>query len=264
MRIFFLSGLPRSGSTLLANILAQNPGTHATATSGMLDVMFMVRNRWDGLIEHKAMDKAESDSRKRNVLLGILAGYHGHVNEDIVFDKSRGHLAHIEMLEWVLGDRVNIIATVRDIPEILASMELRWRDASRTGQVEVEKENYVQMQTVQGRSEVWMRPGQVVGLSMNRLRDAVMRGYGDRIHLVEFDDLTNYPDEVLDQIYQFTDIPHFEHDFGAVIQSTQEDDRVHDMDLHKIRRVVAPIEPRALKVLGQETVRKYSGLEFWR
>jgi len=264
MRIFFLSGLPRSGSTLLANILAQNPGTHATATSGMLDVMFMVRNRWDGLIEHQAMNEAESDFRKRNVLLGILAGYHGHVNEGIVFDKSRGHLAHIEMLEWVLGDRVKIITTVRDIPEILASMELRWRDASRKGQVEVEKENYIQMQTVQGRSEIWMRPGQVVGLAMNRLRDAVMRGYSNRIHLVEFDDLTAKPAETMGALYDTMELPHFEHDFGAVMQTTHEDDRVHDMDLHTIRRVVAPVEHRALKVLGQETVRKYSGLEFWR
>ena len=96
MRIFFISGLPRSGSTLLANILAQNPDIHTAGTSGMLDVMFVVRNRWDRLIEHRAMNAQESDWRKRNVLLGILAGYHGHVNEGIVFDKSRGHLARRE------------------------------------------------------------------------------------------------------------------------------------------------------------------------
>lgn len=35
-KYYFISGLPRSGSTLLANILAQNPRFHATATSGIL------------------------------------------------------------------------------------------------------------------------------------------------------------------------------------------------------------------------------------
>ena len=35
----FISGLPRSGSTLLANLLAQNPRFHSTATSGILNGM---------------------------------------------------------------------------------------------------------------------------------------------------------------------------------------------------------------------------------
>src|SRR4051794_4991565 len=52
----FISGLPRSGSTLLANLLAQNPRFHASATSGILDVVFGVRNHWDQLPQFQAMD----------------------------------------------------------------------------------------------------------------------------------------------------------------------------------------------------------------
>ena len=37
--IHFLAGLPRSGSTLLANILAQNPKIHVTPTSGICDML---------------------------------------------------------------------------------------------------------------------------------------------------------------------------------------------------------------------------------
>ena len=40
----FISGLPRSGSSLLANVLAQNPRFCVSPTSGILDIMFMVRN----------------------------------------------------------------------------------------------------------------------------------------------------------------------------------------------------------------------------
>ena len=46
-RIYFLVGLPRSGSTLLANILAQHPRIHVTPTSGVVDMLVTVRNGWD-------------------------------------------------------------------------------------------------------------------------------------------------------------------------------------------------------------------------
>ena len=54
-KFYFIAGLPRSGSTLLANILAQNPKFHTTSTSGVMDVMFGVRNNWDNLIEFKGI-----------------------------------------------------------------------------------------------------------------------------------------------------------------------------------------------------------------
>ena len=38
-RIAFQSSLPRSGSTLLSNIVGQNPEFHVTPTSGLLDLL---------------------------------------------------------------------------------------------------------------------------------------------------------------------------------------------------------------------------------
>ena len=38
-KIYFLSGLPRSGSTVLAALLQQHPEMHTTATSGLLDML---------------------------------------------------------------------------------------------------------------------------------------------------------------------------------------------------------------------------------
>jgi len=71
--IHFISGLPRSGSTLLANILAQNPAFHSTATNGIADVMFSVRNQWDNLIEFKASPNPEA---KKRVLAGRYLSNH--------------------------------------------------------------------------------------------------------------------------------------------------------------------------------------------
>ena len=43
-QIFFQSSLPRAGSTLLQNILGQNPDFYATPTSGVLELLFAARH----------------------------------------------------------------------------------------------------------------------------------------------------------------------------------------------------------------------------
>src|SRR3989344_3597345 len=96
--IHFISGLPRSGSTLLCNILAQNPRLHTTATSGIMDIMFMVRNNWDTLVEFRAHPDEEA---KERVLKGILESYYATADKPVIFDKSRGWVSLLEMAEKV-------------------------------------------------------------------------------------------------------------------------------------------------------------------
>src|SRR5262245_36279277 len=96
-RFHFIAGLPRSGSTLLANILAQNPRFHATGTSGVLEVLFNVRNCWEGLGEFQAMPAEAGSAAKVRVLRGILESFHADTDRPVVFDKSRSWLAYLEM-----------------------------------------------------------------------------------------------------------------------------------------------------------------------
>lgn len=129
--IHFVSGLPRSGSTLLCNLLAQNPRFHATATSAILDVMFAVRNQWDKLVEFQAaVDKAANEAAKLRVLRGILQAYYDEVTLPVIFDKSRSWLAHLELAEAVLGDKAKVLVPVRDVRDVLSSFEKLWRAKS--------------------------------------------------------------------------------------------------------------------------------------
>lgn len=261
--VHFISGLPRSGSTLLCNILMQNPRFWASATSGILDVMFGVRNQWDKLIEFRAMDPAESEAAKLRVLRGILDAYYGNVDRPVVFDKSRGWLAHLEMAEAVLGCEARVLVPVRDLREVLASFELLWRKTSATRQMAQEPANYFKFQTVEGRCEVWCRADQPVGLAYNRIKDALARGFRDRMHFVEFEKLTRNPERTMRAVYEFLEEPYFEHDFDRVEQVTFENDEVHGIPgLHTIKPEVAPVPARWPDVLGN-AAGKYAGLELW-
>src|ERR1035437_8279050 len=206
----FISGLPRSGSTLLCNILAQNPSFHATATSGIMDIMFGVRNNWDTLVEFKA---CPNDGAKLRVLKGILDAYYADVKEPVVFDKCRGWLSLIEMAENVLGEKVKIIVPVRDMRDVLASFEKLWRKTSAIAQMQPESEFYYDFETVEGRVNIWLRADQPIGLAYNGLKDVFVRGFAHRLCLVDFNDLTSNPIDTMNKVYDFLGEERFTHNF---------------------------------------------------
>jgi sulfotransferase len=55
-KIFFQSSLPRSGSTLLQNIMGQNPEFYVTPTSGVLELLYAARANYTNSPEFKAQD----------------------------------------------------------------------------------------------------------------------------------------------------------------------------------------------------------------
>lgn len=261
---YFISGLPRAGSTLLCNILAQNPKFYVSpATSGCHDILFNIRNQWDRLIEHQA--EGVNYDQLRGVLNAALDAYHV-TDKTTIIDKGRGWLSLVELVEFIKDGPAKIIAPVRDVAEILSSFEQLWRKSTGMTQWMFESSDYFKAQTVEGRCDIWASQSQPVGLAYNRVKDALARGHSKSILFMEFDDLTRNPGPTMRRIYDFLGEPAFEHNFNNVQQVTREDDvNVHRIPgLHTIRSLVAPIPHRAAEILGPELVRKYANTEVWR
>lgn len=258
----FISGMPRAGSQLLVNLLHQNSRFYASGTSGILDIIFSIRNTWDELIEFKANPNEEG---KKRVLRGILDNYYADVEKPVIIDKSRGWLAYLEMAEMILARPAKVIVPVRDIRDILASFEKLWRKGAATRQIAQERENYFQWQTVEGRCEVWASKDQPVGLAYNRIRDALARGFQDRMHFVRYEELTRYPARTMMLLYNFIEEDYYEHDFNNVKQVIFEQDEVYGLgsDLHTIRSKVEPQLPQWMEILGEQVSAKYQGANLW-
>ena len=244
--IHFLAGLPRSGSTLLANILAQNPRMHVTPTSGVVDMLVQVRNGWDRNDAFQAMDRKLSEQVKANVLKAMLQGYFSHVPQPVCIDKNRYWAEFLEMAAALVGgrDQVKVLVTVRDLRDVVASFESLYRRTSALGQLPQEAALALKFKTALGRVETFIDDAQLVGRAYNAIRDAVTRGWKDRMHFIDYEDLTRKPQAVMEGVYRFLGEEGCSHDFEHVEQVTFEDDFVYGFkDLHVIRQKVEPQAP---------------------
>lgn len=265
---FFLSGLPRSGSTILAGLLGQNPNIHVSGTSGILNILQNIRNFWGDVPEFSALAPEISSVRKVGAMRGVLDGFYDDVSQNVVIDKCRGWPGQFEMAETILGEKPRAIITVRDIRDVLASFERLWREMKSKNMIPPhEKGSPVEYQTVEGRCRLLISQNQVVGGSVAMICDAVVRGWRDQMLFVEYDDLCLNPIGALEYIYDFFGLPRFkDHDPRNVIQSVVENDLPYGwVDLHKIRPVVAPQESQWPKYIPTEVAMQYTkDAKFWK
>lgn len=122
-KIVLLAGLPRTGSTLLSNILAQNPAFYVEGNSGLCQIM------WDALVscEVNAREQLVASKRSEDIKKSILGSlpslYYPQADGKVVLDKCRPWVnqANINMAKSYISPDVKSIVMLRPIDEIVAS-----------------------------------------------------------------------------------------------------------------------------------------------
>ena len=97
-KIFFVSGLPRSGSTLMMNLLGQNPNHHVTPTNGLLDLLLNVRDSWVNDISFRSQGKDVVLPFITDAMEGLVRGYHKKHLENgkiIYYEQDTGDITFI-------------------------------------------------------------------------------------------------------------------------------------------------------------------------
>jgi len=250
-KLFYQSSLPRAGSTLLQNILAQNPDIYATPTSGVLELVFAARANYTNSPEFKAQD-AELMKKGFQAFCheGMKGYYEAITDKKYVIDKSRGWGIHYDFLNFV-DPEPKIICMVRDLRDIFASMEKNYRK-NPDKQDDILDWSKMQGTTVPKRIDIWAQ-SQPVGLAIERLGEILRMGIDSKMLFVRFEDLCLRPESELVRIYNYLGIPYFKHDFNNVEQVTKEDDEVYGaFGDHNIRMKVEPVPSKAKQLLGRD------------
>ncbi len=229
-----ISGLPRAGSTLLCNLLNMNENYHVTPTSAVIDTVKVMRSNFSHDATWKAQDRIALYENFRNGLKGFINGY--FEDKDVVFDKSRAWPGHIKLLDEVLSNTDSkIIFCYRDPVEVIGSIEAQYQ---KTLLIENADEQNAPgaFSTLDRRIGTFMGDGGIVSYPVEILRDAIEMGYGDRILIIKYFDLTNNTQLVLDDIHDFIGEPRVTYDFKKLKQTTFEYDGFYNYKfLHTIK-----------------------------
>lgn len=234
--LHLIAGLPRSGSTLLCNLLNMNPSFHATPTSGVIDVVRNIRSTFSHNLTFKTHDRLSELDNMRMGIKGFIEGY--YFDKDVVFDKCRGWTANLMLLDEVLGHKnTKVIWTYRDPIEIVSSIEQRYRDTILLENAD--EAAGADFSTLDSRVNSYINDGGIVARPVWLLDDAYKMGYGDRILIIRYGDLTNNPQMVLNQIHDFLGEPRYSYDkngFTDLKQSTFEFDGLYNYKfMHTIK-----------------------------
>lgn len=115
-QIYFLSGLARSGSTLLGSILNQDNLTFVTPTSPLLDLICMTEKNLKAIYQQYTVDNQHSHRVIKSLIYNnVPSGY------ATIFDKHRGWPRNIAIAQEHVDNKFKGIVTHRPIPEIITS-----------------------------------------------------------------------------------------------------------------------------------------------
>jgi sulfotransferase len=246
-KLIFVSGLPRAGSTLLMNLLAQNPLVHSTATSGLHEIGYIAR-QFHQTEEFKTLPNPKDGETLfyDYVKGGCENAFNRLTDRPIVADKCRSWIGHLDMLFAIWPD-AKVLVPVRDMRGILSSFEKKWRKHPFP-MTTVEKANPQNWTTVEKRAQGWLQMPPL-GIAVERLADASKRFY-DKLHYVHFEKLTSNPASTMQDVWNYLGLECPKHDFENVEQYTKEHELGWPYGDHIIRSKVAPVKPDWDEILG--------------
>jgi sulfotransferase len=249
-KLFFQASLPRAGSTLLQNILGQNPDFYVTPTSGVLELVFAARGNYTSSDEFKAQDlNLMREGFKAFCRQGVEGFYNAVTDKPYVVDKSRGWGYYRDFLDFFYPNP-KIVCMIRDPRAILASMEKNHRknpEKSNNLTSEAQMANI----TTEQRIDTWVN-NPPVGLAMERLKQLIKEGKDKQMLIVKYENLVKHPQSELNRIYKYFELEPYTHNFDNITQVTQEDDSVYGVyGDHTIRPKVEYTKPDYQEVLGK-------------
>jgi sulfotransferase len=253
-KFHFITGLPRSGSTMLTSILNQNPRFHSSITDPLATlVKGIVETSQDG----PGMKHEVPVTRRKNLVYSVFDGYYKDIDKPVIFNTNRAW-TYVTHLIKDLFPESRFIVCVRDLQWIIDSFE----QAHRRNPLSTNTFSGGLGGSVYSRAEGLMKDDGIVGFPYIGIKQAITGAEKRNLIIVEYDQLCKNPQAMLRAIYNFIDEDYFEHDFNNVEANWDEYDTDIGVNLHRVRRKVE-FKTRET-ILPPDLIAKFSNMEVWR
>jgi sulfotransferase len=252
----FISGLPRSGSTLLSAILGQNPRFHTGVTTPVASIVTSVLAQCSAGSEFALMVSTE---QRRAMARAVFDSYYAGVERPVVFDTNRGWTAQMPLL-LDLFPNARVLACVRNPGWVMDSLERLYR-ANPYEQTKLFV-NESERATVMSRVDALGQRNRLVGAPWSSLKEAFYGDQGQSILVIDYDILAQQPAQVMELVYGFLGEEPYPHDYDTISFDTPDyDDPLGLPGLHTVRSTVS-LQTRPT-VLPPDLFDQYAKLSFW-
>ena len=211
--ISYLAGMPRSGSTLLASLLNQNPDVFVSSSSPLCNTLYHTERLW---AEQVALQANPNPVGTDAVLRSVIPAFYANRSESLVVDKAFtwGTPENLANLVRFAPDEPKFIVMDRDRNEVRRSLERLMANNPEA--------------RLSSPDEMLRR----CESSFNNLT----RAMPDNCVVVHYDELVSDTAVVLRRIYQFFGMPDYEHQLTDIHNTSSDDDSVWGVSqMHQVR-----------------------------
>lgn len=249
-KIAYLAGMPRSGSTLLSNILAMHPKIYSTPSSPLCSIIQGMRRQWSDdafLLAQLDKDFDKVNRRLKRSTISFMQGWVDETDKPVVLDKNRGWLMLLDTLNELDPD-YKMIVTLRDLRKIYSSVEKRHRKT-----MFLEFPDHMEHNLVDVRANHLFGDGGVIGSVLKGLQNiGDIPDAARHLYYWRYEDFMNNPQQTTNGLFEFLGVDPVDIDFENIQQSTNESDSHYRMKYpHNIKNSIVipdnvPVSPRIL------------------
>jgi len=255
-QLLFLVAQPRSGNTLFASIMNQNPDIAATPNSITLEIMkdLHLLKQTDVFLNypnHKSLD---------NVLDSVFDAYYKDWPQRIIIDRGPVMTpGNLQLMQKHFKRPFKCIILLRNLIDVLASY-MQWYTENPNAFV-----NRYNLKNDEEKLATIMNKDGAVAKQLEAIKNSY--NYPDMCHFVKYDDMVTNSEQEFKKIYEFIGEPYFNHRFNNLdqvnVNGLSYDDKVVGSNMHKlfdgpVRKVYNPY----IEKIPERIKQKYGHIRF--
>jgi sulfotransferase len=224
-----VTGLPRAGSTLLCQLLAQHPEIHCEGHSSPLcnTLLGIRRMISDDTFFLSQLDNTFETSygHLASAMQGFLRGWNGDCGKKAVVDKNRAWLHAVELL-LSIEPGAKLLVCLRELGQIYGSIE-----AQHQRTILVDFIDHLADFDRFGRADMLFAKDKAIGaplISLHAVAD-LPKKVQEHLYFVRFEDMVEQPVACMSHIYSWLGLSSFEIDPKQLQIGIQESDSHYHM-----------------------------------
>jgi len=256
-RFVGVAGLPRAGSTLLCQLLAEHPEIHCEGHSSPLCNSLLATRRFISddqfLLAQLDVQSDATYAHLKSAMQGFLHGWHGDCGKLVVVDKNRAWMHCIEFLLHLDPD-AKLLVPIRELGQIYGSIESQHQKTILLDFID-HLADYDRF----GRADQLFAKDKAIGAPLSSIQAVqdLPQSVKDRLYFVKFEDLMAQPVETMSKVYAWLGVASHKIDSKKLTAHPHESDsHYRNKYLHKQHDHIAPPKPHEIPPRIQEHIER--------